>query len=300
VKLVVPAVVASLGLSACTAPAVIAQARTSLGGAAFLQVHLTANVVSSDPSLTKLDAALKALTFDINEQSTTGAAIVDSKTKVNSEVVVLDGQSKVLTLIGSAHNLYANVNFNNLALVPGLGLNSSQLAGASLFLSGRWFELPASVLAKYTASLPTLKTGAPTLKLTPSQVALVGQRLETAVVDLFLKSSPTTLAHGYSVSGSLASLVNAVVPALGKTVAKKVPVSHVPGSYTGTVTTAGTLVTGGTFSVTAPDGRYGNATVTFTATIAHQSVDVSVPSNPTVITPSLIKQFSGNGGGLLG
>jgi hypothetical protein len=70
----------------------------------------------------------------------------------------------------------------------------------------------------------------------------------------------------------------------------------VPGTYTLTLTNAGSTATSGSISITAPEGSGspGNATVTLNAAVTHDNDSIDVPANVTVITPALIQQLEGS------
>jgi hypothetical protein len=73
-------------------------------------------------------------------------------------------------------------------------------------------------------------------------------------------------------------------------------VGAVPGTYTLTLTNSGSVATGGSISITAPEGSGspGNATVTLTAAVTHDNDAIVAPTNATVITPALLQQLEGS------
>jgi len=76
------------------------------------------------------------------------------------------------------------------------------------------------------------------------------------------------------------------------------------GTYKLAVSMNGTMATDAKFAITAPAGKYGDGTFTLSATFAHQSVNVTTPSNALVITTSFlnqlgVKQLKFNSGGIL-
>jgi len=60
-------------------------------------------------------------------------------------------------------------------------------------------------------------------------------------------------------------------------------VGAVPGTYTLTLTNSGSVATGGSISITAPEGSGspGNATVTLTAAVTHDNDAIVAPTNAT-------------------
>jgi hypothetical protein len=62
----------------------------------------------------------------------------------------------------------------------------------------------------------------------------------------------------------------------------------VKGSYTLTLSTAGSTVTGGSISITAP-GTGGNDTVGLQVGVTHSGATVVAPANPTVLSESVLK-----------
>lgn len=295
VKTTAMVTVAALGLSACTIPAALSETRATLGGNQYFQDHLEVRLTDATPGSAKLIKVLQALTFEINEQSTTGKPIENSINAVDQELVVMDGQQKVLTLVDVKSNLYLKVNFAALATVPGLSVSSTaaELAALNVLLGSRWIEVPFSLTSKYAST--SLHT-----KLTQSTVATDENLLTNVVVSLLASDPATTATNTTTVTGSLASLESTLEAILPKTGTSKIPVSATPGTYSVTVKTAESRATGANVVVTVPNGTYGNIIVTAVATFAHQGVKVSAPANPLVITPALIKEFGTNGGGLLG
>jgi hypothetical protein len=100
----------------------------------------------------------------------------------------------------------------------------------------------------------------------------------------------TTLSGGgYSQTGSLESLVKAVLPTIEGLSGKTVNPGPVKGTYTITLTTSGTTATGGSVAITAPNGTSGDETVQVNATLTHSDDAITAPTGATVITPALLK-----------
>jgi hypothetical protein len=294
VKTAAVVTVAALGLSACTIPSALSETRATLGGNQYLQVHFQVRLKDATPGSAKMIKALQALTFEMNEQSTTGKPIENSINAVDQELVVVDGQQKVLTLVDVKSNLYLKVNFAALASVPGLNVSSTaaELVALNVLLGSRWIEVPFSLTSQYAST--SLHT-----KLTQSTVATDENLLTNVVVSLLTSGSATTATNTTTVAGSLASLENTLKAFLPKTGASKITVPTTPGTYSITVKSTETQATGANVVVTLPNTTYGNIIVTAVATFAHQGVKVNAPANPLVITPALIKEFGTAGGGLL-
>jgi hypothetical protein len=73
-------------------------------------------------------------------------------------------------------------------------------------------------------------------------------------------------------------------------------VGAVPGTYTLTLMNNGSVATGGSVSITAPEGSggSGSATVSLSATVTHNNDAIVAPTGATVITPALIQQLLGS------
>jgi hypothetical protein len=191
-------------------------------------------------------------------------------------------------------NVYVLVNISAAASVPGVNVPSTQVAPLQLLLGGRWFELPKSLLTSLT----------PTPTATSTAQADKGAAAARAIFDdlskLIANTSYTSLPNGgYSETGTLASVVKAVLPTIDTLSGTPLPTTDVKGTYTLTVTAPGSTATGGSISVTAPGGvtGQGNDTVGLDVTVAHASVAVVAPTGATVITPSLFKGLLTQAGG---
>jgi hypothetical protein len=292
-KTVTLAAVASLGLSACSIPVAISEAQTTFGGSQFLQVHLTATLASADPASTNFAKALQDLTFDFNEQSLTGLPIKSSLNQVNQELVVSSGTSRVATFLEHKSNIYFNINLATLSHVPGVTISAATLASLNLLLGERWIELPFPLIARYAHSSASLT-------LTRSSISSNENLLLNAVVSVLAEGTTTSTTQGFSQTGSLTTLVDALATGL-KTLGSSIkPATKDLGTYGVSVTMSGTQATGATLTVVTPQAKYGRAIVHVFATFAHQAVSVETPTYPLVITPTLIKQLGSNGGGALG
>ncbi|MDE3031149.1 MAG: hypothetical protein KGI65_05960 [Acidobacteriota bacterium] len=284
---------ASLGLSACSVPVALSDTNATLGASQFLQVHLTANLFAHGASAAKVIKVLKKLNFDMNYQSANGAPLGTALNSARSELIISNATERVATIVDVNSNEYLNVNIPSLAHIPGLGLSATKLAPVNLLLGGRWIEFPHSLLAKYETS---------TLHLKPTAALAAKNEIQVvdALVSFLAKQPTTTTATGYTQTGTLASLVNALTPLLKSTVATPITTTAAKGSYKLALTMSGNVATAASLAVTTPNGKYGDATLTLTGTFARDNVPVTTPSNALVITNSLIKQLSGGAGGLLG
>jgi hypothetical protein len=286
------AAVASLGLSACSIPMALSEAQTTFGGSQFLQVHLTASLASADPASAHFATALQHLTFDLNEQSLSGLPIKSSLNRVNQDLVISNGTSRVATILEHKSNVYFNINFAALSHVPGMTVSASTLASINLLLGERWIELPFPLIAQYAHSSAGLN-------LTRSSISSSENQLLNALVSVLAGGTATTTTQGYSETGSMATLVDALAAGLKSWGSKLTPTTKVLGTYTVSVTMSGTQATGAAVKVVTPIAKYGNAIVNVFATFAHQAVAVETPTYPLVITPTLIKQLGSGGGGFL-
>ena len=284
---------ASLGLSACSVPVALSDTNATLGASQFLQVHLTANLFAHGASAAKVIKVLKKLNFDLNYQSANGAPLGTALNSARSELIISNATERVATIVDVNSNEYLNVNIPSLAHIPGLGLSATKLAPVNLLLGGRWIEFPHSLLAKFETS---------TLHLKPTAALAAKNEIQVvdALVSFLAKQPTTTTATGYTQTGTLASLVNALTPLLKSTVATPITTTAAKGSYKLALTMSGNVATAASLAVTTPNGKYGDATLTLTGTFARDNVPVTTPSNALVITNSLIKQLSGGAGGLLG
>ncbi len=285
---------ASLGLSACSVPVALSDTNATLGGSQFLQVHFSANLFARGASAAKVIKVLKALNFELDYQSANGGPLSSSLNTARSQVVVYSGTERVLTIVDVNSNEYLNVNIAALAHVPGLNLTPAKLAPINLILGSRWFEFPYSLVAQYETS---------TLHIKPTRTLAAQNdiKLVNALVTFFANQPTTTTTNGFSQSGTLANLESALLPMLKTAIKTPLPTGTPPrGTYNLSVTMNGSVATAAQIAVTAPNGKYGDGTLTLSATFAQANVPVSTPSGALVVTKSLLKQFSGGASGVLG
>ena len=282
-SIVVGALVASLGLSACGVSASIDKSIASLGASSDVQIHLTASFTGADSALAA--SILKGMSLDIHLSNPSGAALSQSSGPADAEFILNVAGKSLVDIRGVGGNAYVNLDLSSLSSIPGLNLSAAQLGAVQLVVGGRWFELPKSLIASMV----------PTNAATAAKAAQ-DQAIERTILDKIAKvidsSKYTTLSGGgYSETGTVQSIVNAIAPTLESLAHSSASPGKVKGHYTLTLTNSGSTATGGSISITAPNGSKGNATGTLTATVTHDSVAVVAPTGATVLTPALIKQL---------
>lgn len=290
--MIVGLVGASLGLASCGAQASIDQAVSSLGSSSDLQLHFTGS--ASGPDATQIQSDLNVLSLDMNFSNPSGAALSQSGGSADAEILIDAGSQTLADVRVVDSNLYVLVNVSAVASIPGVTLPASQVASLQLILGGRWFELPKSLITSI-APAPTATSTAQAAKEVAAERAIFDD-----LSNLIASTPYTTLPNGgYSQTGTLASVVKAVLPTIESLSGSTVPSKTVKGTYNLTVTASGATATGGSITVTAP-GRVagqGNDTIGLNVTVAHASVNIAAPTGATVITPSLFKGLLSQAGG---
>jgi hypothetical protein len=272
---------AALGLSACGASATFNGAVSSLGSSPDLQVHLTAS--ASGAGTTQTEQVLGAISLDVDYSNPTGAALSQSNGKANAEIIVNAGATPFIDLRVVNDTLYLEVNVTALSNIPTVNLSPSDLAAAQLLIGGRWFQIPTSLL---TSSLPATTK----IKAEAAQDQAAERQIADALKKLIDTTPYTTLSSGsYSETGSLTSVVKAVLPAFESLGGSSATLISIKGTYTLGLTTSGTTATGASIKITAPNGTQGNASVELTATIAHANDSIVAPTNPTIVTKSMLE-----------
>jgi hypothetical protein len=295
--LILGAVVASLGLSACGsgAKATINTSIASLGAQSDLQLHFTANVAGSGTA--EAARVLDVVSMNVRYVNPSGNPISQANTKDDGEITFDVGATPLLDVRVVNGNAYLNVDLTAVKSIPGIPLTSqdqSELAAAQLFLGGKWFEVPAKLVK---SELPKASAN----KVQTAKVRGIEVKLFDALSKLIDNGHATSLSGGgYSETGTLQSVVNAVLPTIEGVDPSVTPPGKVAGTYTLTLTNSGSTATGGSISITAPagDGTPGNATVGLSATVTHDNDPIVVPTNVTVITPALIQQLEGSASSL--
>jgi hypothetical protein len=222
----------------------------------------------------------------MNYSNPTGAALSQSNGTANAEILINAGTQTLADLRVIDSNVYVMVNLSGVANIPGVTLPAAQIAPLQLLFGGRWFELPKSLITSITPA-PTASSTAQANK-----EAAAARAIFDDLSKLIANTAYTSLPNGgYSQTGTLESVVKAVLPTIESLSGTTLPSKSVKGTYTLAVTASGTTATGGSITVTAPSGSgtTGNDTVGLDVTVAHASVSVAAPTGATVITPSLIK-----------
>jgi hypothetical protein len=290
--MIVGLVGASLGLASCGAQASIDQAVSSLGSSPDLQLHFTGS--AAGPGIAQAQTALGVLSIDMNYSNPSGAALSQSGGTANAEILVNAGTQTLADVRVVDSNLYVLVNISAVANVPGVNLPATEVAALQLIVGGRWFELPKSFLTSI-APTPTATSQAQAAK-----EAAAARTIFDELSKLIAATSYTTLPNGgYSQTGTLASVVKAVLPTIESLSGSTMPTTSVKGTYTLTVTASGSTATGGSITVTGPSSvpGQGNDTVGLNVTVAHASLSVDAPTGATVITSSLLKGLLSQAGG---
>jgi hypothetical protein len=281
-------VAATLGLSACGTAATtdtINSAVSSLSSSQYLQVHFTAT--ASGTGSAEAQPYLKLLSFDVNYVNPSGAAISQATTP-DAEITFNVGSQALLDLREINGDAYVEIDVSALSSIPSANIPAGDLAAAQLLIGGRWFELTKGFEKTELKSLvPTSTT------LTPAQQAkdeATSKKLISALTTLIDNGNSTALAagNGYSETGSLESVVNALYPTLASIDPSVSKPTDVKGTYDLTLTTSGSTATGGSLTITVP-GSSGDQSVGLQATVTHNNDPIVTPTNPTVVTPALIK-----------
>ena len=293
IVLVLGVVVASLGLSACGSgtKATIDSSIASLGAQSDLQIHLTASVSGSGTA--EAQKALDVISMDTRYATPSGGPLSQANGKANGEVILNVGAKPLLDLRAIGSNLYVQIDLSAVNEIPGLPLTSqdqSELGALQLLLGDKWFEVPSTLLASELPSSAATKAKA-------AQDQAIERKIFDALSKLIDNGHATALSSGgYSETGTLESVVKALLPTIQGLDPSATSTSPVQGTYTLTLTNSGSSATGGSISITAPagSGSSGDATVTLRAAVTHDSDPVVVPTNVTVITPALLQQLEGS------
>jgi hypothetical protein len=281
-------VAAALGLSACgTSPATLNLAVSSLSSSPDAEVHLTAT--ASGPGTAEAQKYLSAISLDVTYVNPTGANLAQA-TSLNAEVTVNIANSALLDLRTVGGNLYLLINASALQGIPSLPIAANDLSAVDALFGGRWFELPKSLVNSYlNTERAKLKADGATPPVTAKEVQ--EEKSIVAALTKFIENTPSTTLSGggFSETASLQAFVTALWPTIKSldpsTVAEP---TNVKGSYTLTLSTAGSTVTGGSISITAP-GTGGDDTLGLQATVTHNGATVVAPANPTVLSKSVLQ-----------
>jgi hypothetical protein len=281
-------------LSACGsgAKATIDSSVASLGAQSDLQVHFTASV--SGAGMAEAQKVLSVVSVDADYASASGTPLSQSKGATDGEITLNIGTRALLDLRAINSNLYVQVDLSAINAISNLPINSqeqSKLAALQLFLGGKWFEIPSSLITKELPSSDALKAKG-------AQEQALDRKLFDALSNLVDNGHAASLASGgYTETGTLESVVKAVLPTIESVDPSAASsVGTVSGTYRLTLTNNGSVATGGSVSITAPEGTSGSgdATVSLNATVTHDNVAIVVPTGATVITPASIHQLLGS------
>ncbi|MHB1209344.1 MAG: hypothetical protein ACYC1I_06510 [Acidimicrobiales bacterium] len=279
----VGAIGSSLVLAACGVSATIDQAISSVGASPNLQVQLTASATGTGAS--SAESILNALTVDMNYASTTGGPIDQSTGHVNSEITINNKSQTVFDVRQIDANVYMRIDVNAYASLPTVTLSTQQLTDLQLAIGDRWFELTPASLA----------SNVPTSTISPAQASKVriAERAALDALSALVGSNPyTTLPDGgYSQTGTLDSVVKAVQPAIESYLGKPFTPSNVKGNYTIGITMSGASATGGSITLTVPNGINGNGTIDVHAAITHDNEPIATPSGATIVTKTMLSQL---------
>ncbi|HEV7959160.1 MAG TPA: hypothetical protein VGP11_06830, partial [Acidimicrobiales bacterium] len=278
-------VAASLGLSACGATATIHSAVASVGSSPNVQIQLTGT--ASGPGTTEAQQVLAVMSIDVDFSNPSGAALSQAGTAVNSEVTVNVGTATLADLRKVSGNDYLMINPSALTNIPGVTLPTSEVNDIQLLLGGRWFELPKGFIDSY---LP--KTSATAAETAKGQAAVA--KIVDAISKLINTTTYTTLPNngGFSQTGSLESVLTTLLPTIESLEGTSTfTPPNVKGNYTLTLTMSGSSATGGSITITAPNGTQGNVRVGLQAAITHNSDSVVAPVGATIVTKALLKEL---------
>ena len=277
--LAVGIVVASLGLASCGVKASLDQAVASLGAQPTAQVHLSAS--ASGTGSAQVEKVLSVVSLDMSYSSTTGAALSDSAGKINSEISVNVGSQSLATIRLVDSNMYVMLDASALSAVPGVTISQSEIASIQLIAGGRWFELPTSLIDSYIPS---------SAKAQSANEAAIARQILDDITSVISATPYTTLpGGGYSQTGTLKSVVTALLPTISSLSTQPVNLNSIKGTYEIAVTMSGSTATGGSIKITAPSGTGGDASIALTTTVAHAADTITAPTGATVITKSLLQ-----------
>ncbi len=291
--LVLGVVAASLSLSACgsTTKATIDSSVASLGAQPNLQVHFSASVAGSGTA--EAQKVLGVVSMDTRFDSTSGDPLSQANNKIDSEVTINVGSKPLVDMRGIGSNLYVEFDLSSVSSIPGLPLSAqdqSELGALELFLDGKWYEIPSSLVK---SELPATAAS----KAKAAEVQSTERKIFDALATLIDRGHAKSLASGgYSETGTLQSVLKAVLPTIASLDPSSLGTPAVPGTYSLTLTNAGSVATSASISITAPEGSSGsgNATVTLNAAVTHDDDTIAVPSSVTVITQALLQQLLGS------
>jgi len=287
---IVGVVAAGLGLAACSsAPATLNSAMSSVSSQPDLEMHITASF--SGPGAAKIQQYANDMSLDVVEVNPSGGSLTQS-TALDEDVTLNVGTGALLELREVSGNAYVKIDLSSLSSLPNVNIPPSDIAAFNLLFGGRWFEIPASLIKSLVTKEQTRTT--PTKQETQDASAL-----RHAIIHIIETTHSTSVSGGgYTETATLESFVHALWPTIQSLGLSGVnEPTNVKGSYTLTMTTSGSTLTGASASITAPDSSgSGNDTVAITATISHNSESIAAPAGATVVTKQLIQELENEAG----
>jgi hypothetical protein len=285
-------VASTLALSACgtTTKATIDQSVASLGSQSNLQIHLTGTVAGTDA--VQAQPILNLVSINMDYANPSGGTLAQAGSTLAEDITVNVGTKTLAEIRSVDGNDYLMADLTSLSALPGINLPASQLAALQLAFGGRWFEIPKSLIDSLTQ-----KEASAAKAQAATDVAL-----ERQIIDAISKVIDNAPARelsggGYSETGTLASIVNAVWPTIASVTKTTLPASAaaVKGTYTLTLTNSGSTATGASITIAAPGGAPKITSIGLVAAITHNSETITAPSGATVVTPALIKELETSG-----
>lgn len=285
-------VASTLALSACgtTTKATIDQSVASLGSQSNLQIHLTGTVTGTDA--VQAQPVLNLVSVDLDYANPSGGPISQAGSTIAEDVTIHVGTKTLAEIRSVDGNGYVTVDLTSLSSLSGVNLPASQLAALQLVIGGRWFEIPKSLIASLTKQATTAN------KAQAAAAIALDRQIIDAISKVIDNAPAKALSGGgYSETGTLASVVNAVWPAIASVTKTTLPASAaaVKGTYTLTLTNSGSTATGASITITAPGGAPQLTSIGLVAGITHNSETITAPSGATIITPALLKQLETSG-----
>jgi len=283
-------VVAGLGLSACGATtATLDSTVNSLSSQPALELHITASF--SGPGASEIEQYAKDISLDVAEVNPNGGALTQSSA-LDEDVTLNVGSSALVELREVGGNAYVKIDVSGLSSLPNVTIPSSDIAAINLLFGGRWFEVPASLIKSEVAKEE--KNTTPTKQETQD-----ANTVRQAIIHIIESTPSTSVAGGgYTETATIASFLHSLWPTIQSLgVAGLSEPTGVKGSYTLTMTTSGSTLTGASVSITAPDSSgSANDTVALTATVSHNSESIAAPTGATVVTKQLIQELENEAG----
>ncbi len=285
--IIIAVVAASLGLSACgSTTATLDSAVSSISSSSSLEMHLTASFAG--PGAAEVEQYAKQISLDVTDVNPSGGALSQS-TSLDEDVSINVGTGVLMEVRSISGNVYLKMDLTALTSLPNVNIPANEIAAFQLLLGGRWFEIPASLIKSLAKREAATQNAAATKTRTADAVKLA------AALEHIIETSPSsTLAGGgYSETATIQSLITALWPTIKNLgLGAVTEPTGVKGSYTLTMTTSGSSITGGSVSITAPaSSGAGNDTLGLSATVRHDAASVAVPSGATVVTKQLFQEL---------